>query len=102
MDGTYDKNVFGKKDNYYTVTVAINNTVLEKDNSAEAQYKCGGFDHAGKYESSLMCTFYPDHVDLERTKANIEWLVANAVETSLELGQHMVQCALKSLEKISV
>ena len=70
--------------------------------SAEAQHKCGGFDHAGMYESSLMYALYPDHVDLERTKDNTEWFAANAVNTSMELGQHMVQCALESLQKIII
>ena len=32
----------------------------------EAQHKCGGFDHAGKWETSLMLGTYPDHVDLSR------------------------------------
>ena len=70
--------------------------------SAEAQHKCGGFDHAGKYESSLMYALYPEHVDLERTKMNTEWFALNAVETSMELGQHMVRCALETLNKIIV
>ena len=70
--------------------------------SAEAQHKCGGFDHAGKYESSLMYALYPEHVDLDRTKMNTEWFALNAVETSMELGQHMVRCALETLNKIIV
>ena len=70
--------------------------------SAEAQHKCGGFDHAGKFESSLMYALYPNHVDLERTKDNTEWFALNSVETSMELGQHMVQCALETLDKIIV
>ena len=68
--------------------------------SAEAQKKCGGFDHAGKYESSLMYALYPDHVDLERTKWNTEWFAKSSVETSMELGQHMVKCTLEALEEI--
>lgn len=68
--------------------------------SAEAQKKCGGFDHAGKYESSLMYALYPNHVNLEKTKENTEWFALNSVETSKELGDHMVQCALEALEKI--
>ena len=70
--------------------------------SAEAQHKCGGFDQAGKFESSLMYALYPDHVDLERTKHNTEWFAKNSVETSMELGQHMVSCALETLDKIIV
>lgn len=65
--------------------------------SSEAQHKCGGFDHAGKYESSLMYALYPEHVDLERTKENTEWFALNSVETSMELGKHMVSCALEAL-----
>ena len=68
--------------------------------SAEAQHKCGGFDHAGKFESSLMYALYPDHVDLEGTKQNTEWFALNSAETSMELGQHMVQCALEALDKM--
>ena len=70
--------------------------------SAKCQHKIGGFDHAGKFESSLMYALYPDHVDLERTKENTEWFALNSVETSMELGQFMVKCALESLEEIIV
>lgn len=70
--------------------------------SKEAQHKCGGFDHAGKFESSLMYALYPDHVDLERAKQNTEWFARNAVETSMELGQHMVKCTLEALQEIIV
>ena len=70
--------------------------------SAEAQKKCGGFDHAGKYESSLMFALYPNNVDIERTKENTEWFAQNSVETNMELGKHMVQCALETLDKIII
>jgi len=70
--------------------------------SAEALDKCGGFDHAGKFESSLMYALFPENVDLERTKDNTEWFALNSVETNRELGQHMVQCALETLDKIIV
>lgn len=36
------------------------------------------------------------------TENGYPWFAANAVETSMELGQHMVQCTLESLEKIIV
>jgi creatinine amidohydrolase/Fe(II)-dependent formamide hydrolase-like protein len=70
--------------------------------SAEAQHKCGGFDHAGKFESSLMMALYPDHVDLTRTKMNTEWFAENAVETNMELGQKMVKHALEHLEQVII
>ncbi len=68
----------------------------------EAQHKCGGFDHAGKFESSLMYALYPEHVDLRRAKENTEWFSQNAVETSYDLGWHMVQCALETLQDIVI
>ncbi len=40
---------------------------------AEAQKKCGGFDHAGKWETSLMLGTYPELVDLGRCAKNTEW-----------------------------
>ena len=49
-----------------------------------------------------MYALYPDHVDLEKTKENTEWFAKNSVETSMELGKHMVQCALETLDKIIV
>lgn len=68
--------------------------------SQEAQHKCGGFDHAGKFETSLLYALYPDHVDLEKTKENTEWFAESAEEASKELGEHMVKCTLEALEKI--
>ena len=68
--------------------------------SQEAQHKCGGFDHAGKLETSLLYALQPDHVDLEKTKENTEWFAESAKEASKELGEHMVKCTLEALEKI--
>lgn len=65
----------------------------------EAQHKCGGFDHAGKYESSLMCALYPRHVDLNRAKLNTEWFAESAAEASAELGRYMVACTLEALRE---
>ena len=68
--------------------------------SQEAQHKCGGFDHAGKFETSLLYALYPDHVSLEKTKENTEWFAESAKEASKELGEHMIKCTLEALEKI--
>lgn len=65
---------------------------------AEAQLQCGGFDHAGKYETSLMMACYPDHVDLSRCKKNTEWFAQSASEASMELGEHMLACTLRYLQ----
>lgn len=69
---------------------------------AEAQKKCGGFDHAGKWETSLMMGTYPENVDLSRCEKNTEWFAASAVEASEELGKHMVNCTLEWLREAIV
>ena len=69
---------------------------------ADAQIKCGGFDHAGKWETSLLMGTYPELVDLERCKDNTEWFAASAAEASEETGKHMVNCALEWLRKTIV
>ena len=68
----------------------------------EAQHKCGGFDHAGKWETSLMMGTYPDHVDLSRCDRNTEWFAKSAVAASEELGHHMVNCTLEWLRETIV
>ncbi|GHU67136.1 hypothetical protein AGMMS49983_17860 [Clostridia bacterium] len=64
----------------------------------EAQHKCGGFDHAGKWETSLMMGTYPENVDLSRCGRNTEWFAASAVEASEEIGRHMIVCTLEWLD----
>ena len=53
---------------------------------AEAQIKCGGFDHAGKWETSLLMGTYPELVDLSRCDRNTEWFAQSAREASAETG----------------
>ena len=64
---------------------------------ADAQIKCGGFDHAGKWETSLMMGTYPENVDLSRCTQNTEWFAESAKEASEETGKHMVACTLEWL-----
>lgn len=65
----------------------------------EAQKECGGFDHAGKWETSLMMGTYPQNVDLLRCKDNTEWFAQNAEEASSCIGKHMVECTLRWLKE---
>ena len=69
---------------------------------AEAQKKCGGFDHAGKWETSLLMGTYPELVDLSRCERNTEWFAESAKEASAETGKHMVECTLEWLRKAIV
>ena len=69
---------------------------------ADAQIKCGGFDHAGKWETSLMMGTWPENVDLSRCAQNTEWFAKDAVEASAEIGKHMVNCTLEWLREVIV
>ena len=66
--------------------------------SAEAQ-KATGYDHAGKYESSILMALYPEAVKQERCKDNPHWYTESAVEANMELGKKMVKHSLKDLDK---
>lgn len=70
--------------------------------SAEAQHRCGGFDHAGKWETSLMLGTWPELVDLTRCGQNREWFSQSAVEATPALGQHMLACTLDWLRSAIV
>lgn len=72
-------------------------TIQLMDN--ETQKKIGGFDHAGKYETSLLSAVYPENVDFERTKDNAEWFAVPSQEASVELGEMMVRHTLEYLER---
>jgi creatinine amidohydrolase/Fe(II)-dependent formamide hydrolase-like protein len=67
---------------------------------ARVQRACGGFDHAGKYETSLLWALYPDKVDPARMALNTEWFAMPAKDASPELGEKMAALALEYLESI--
>ena len=58
-----------------------------------------GFDHAGKWETSLLMGTYPELVDLDRCERNTEWFAQSAKEASAETGKHMVACTLEWLRE---
>ena len=61
-----------------------------------------GYDHAGKYESSILMALYPDSVKLERLPDVEHWFTKSAYEANAELGQKMVDMSLEYLEKTIV
>jgi len=65
----------------------------------EAQRKCGGFDHAGKWETSLLMGTWPEKADLARCDQNTEWFTKDTVDASAEIGKHMVNCTLEWLRE---
>ena len=57
-----------------------------------------GYDHAGKYESSLLMALYPDCIDLSRIDDVKHWFTESAREASRELGNKMAELSLEYLE----
>lgn len=58
-----------------------------------------GYDHAGKYECSLLMALYKDAVKLERIDDIQHWFTESAKEANAELGEKMAELSLRWLEK---
>jgi creatinine amidohydrolase len=58
-----------------------------------------GYDHAGKYECSILMSLYPEAVTLERLPEIKHWFTESAKEANKELGDEMVRRSLEYLEK---
>jgi creatinine amidohydrolase len=58
-----------------------------------------GYDHAGKYECSILMALYPDAVKLDRLGDINHWFTKSAAEANAELGSKMVALSLEYLEK---
>ncbi len=58
-----------------------------------------GYDHAGKYECSILMSLYPEAVKLERLDEINHWFTKSAKDASAELGDEMVRLSLEYLDK---
>ena len=58
-----------------------------------------GYDHAGKYETSIQAALFPESVAMDRLGDSDEWFIQNAVESSVQLGNRMVGLCLEDLSK---
>lgn len=58
-----------------------------------------GYDHAGKYECSILMSLYPDAVKLDRIDDIKHWFTESAREANKELGDKMTELSLQYLEK---
>ncbi len=67
-----------------------------------AVQKATGYDHAGKYESSILMSLYPDAVKLERLNDIEHWFTKSAYEANKDLGDKMVNLSLEYLDKTIV
>ena len=56
-----------------------------------------GYDHAGKYESSLLMALYPDCVKLDRINDKKHWFTESAREANADLGNEMAEKSLAYL-----
>ncbi len=56
-----------------------------------------GYDHAGKYETSILMSLYPDAVDLSRLKDIKHWFTEAAKDASTKIGDEMVEKSLEYL-----
>lgn len=64
--------------------------------SKEVQHATG-YDHAGKYEASLLKALFSETVDIARMAGDDSWFIQSAREASVELGNRMVELCLKDL-----
>lgn len=58
-----------------------------------------GYDHAGKYECSILMSLYPEAVKLERLGDIEHWFTKSAAGANKELGNKMVELSLEYLDK---
>lgn len=61
-----------------------------------------GYDHAGKYESSILMALCPDCVKKERLGDIRHWFTESAQEANAELGEEMVRHSLAYLAQTIV
>ncbi|MBQ2741579.1 MAG: creatininase family protein [Oscillospiraceae bacterium] len=57
-----------------------------------------GYDHAGKYECSILMALYPEAVDLDRLGEREHWFTKSAAEANMKLGNEMVEKSLEYLK----
>ena len=57
-----------------------------------------GYDHAGKYECSILMSLYPEAVELERLGDCEHWFTKSAADANKALGDEMVKLSLEYLK----
>jgi creatinine amidohydrolase/Fe(II)-dependent formamide hydrolase-like protein len=58
-----------------------------------------GYDHAGKWECSLLYALQPEAVKLDRIQDSDEWFIQDAIDTSSEIGIKMIELSLQALKE---
>ncbi|MBO5682432.1 MAG: creatininase family protein [Clostridia bacterium] len=91
--------------NYYEQLEGANNPfnwIKVVPTMSTAVQNATGYDHAGKYESSILMALYPDSVKLDRIDDIKHWFTESAREANLALGELMVEKSLEYLEQTIV
>lgn len=57
-----------------------------------------GYDHAGKWECSILSALYPDTVKKGNISKSDEWFIQDAVESSVEIGEKMLKLCIEDLK----
>ena len=64
---------------------------------SKAAQQATGYDHAGKYEASMLMALYPEAVNLELLPLGDEWYIKTAKDASVMLGKKMVDLSMIDL-----
>jgi creatinine amidohydrolase/Fe(II)-dependent formamide hydrolase-like protein len=65
---------------------------------SKAAQNATGYDHAGKWECSLLGALCPEAVQLERIADSDAWFIQSAAEANHETGYKMIQASLRDLK----
>ena len=87
--------------NYYKELEGANNPfgwIKVIPTMSTAVQNATGYDHAGKYECSILMALYPEAVKLERLDDIKHWFAESAREANMELGKVMVEKSLEYLD----
>ena len=88
--------------NYYEQLEGANNPfnwIKVIPTMSSAVQNATGYDHAGKYESSILMSLYPECVDKSRIDDKKHWFTESAREASTEIGNKMVALSLEYLRE---
>ena len=88
--------------NYYEQLEGANNPftwIKVIPTMSTAVQNATGYDHAGKYECSLLMALYPDCVDLSRLGDREHWFTKSSAEATPALGEEMAKQSLAYLNE---
>lgn len=88
--------------NYYEELEGANNPfswIKVIPTMSTAVQNATGYDHAGKYETSILMSLYPEAIDLSRIDDKKHWFTDAARDASTKIGDKMVEKSLEYLRE---